>query len=101
MSGPLLSPETERRVLLLFPVEQRDEVRRLLVEECGNNLPFLEKLDAAGLERYRFAALKLSEGELPKLKRAIEVAKVDWRDLLVAAGFGHDVREYERWLPRS
>lgn len=99
MSAIPLSPETERRLIIVFRAEQRVEARRMLMEECGNNLPFLEKLDAQGLERYRYAALKLSEGDLEKLRRAVQVAKEDWRDLLVAAGFGHDVRAHERWLP--
>ncbi len=96
-----LSPETQRRLEILFREEHRAEAARLLAEECGNNLPFLEKLDERGLERVRFAALKLSEGDLTKLRRAVEVAKEDWRDLLVAAGFGHDTRAHEQWFPTT
>lgn len=93
-----LSPETMKRVMRLFAPEQVDAAARLLVEQCGNNLPFLDKLDAVGLERYRFAALKLSEGRLDKLRAAVELARIDWRDLLVNAGFADDVRTHERWL---
>jgi hypothetical protein len=39
-------------------------------------------------QRFQFAVLKLSEGKMDKLDEAIELAKVDWRDLLAAAGFG-------------
>ena len=38
--------------------------------ECGNNLPFLEKIDKHGLERFRFAALKLGYGKLDELRSA-------------------------------
>jgi hypothetical protein len=51
------------------------------------------------LERFRFSALKLSGGKLDKLRQAVELAQQDWRDLLMAAGFGDDVTEHERWLP--
>ena len=97
--APALSPETERRVAALFAEKTRSEVRALLVNECGNNLPFCQDLDEFRLERIRFAALKLSGGDPQKLKRAIRMAKRDWRDLLMAAGFAHDVTAHERWLP--
>jgi hypothetical protein len=92
-----LSPETRRRLDMLFAPENRAAAEQLLVDECGNNLPFLHELNQFQLERFRFAALKLSEGRLPDLEQAIGLAKRDWRDLLMAAGFGDDVTEHERW----
>ena len=96
-----LSADAEERVCLLFPPEQRDEVRAMLVEECGNNLPFCQELDSSQLDRFQFAALKLSEGDLVKLRSAISLAKQDWRDLLVASGFGNDHTEHRRWKPEK
>ncbi len=65
-----------------------------MFEQCGNNLPFLENVDER-IERFQFAALKLSEGKLSELDRAIALAKADWRDLLMAAGFGEvDIVRY-------
>jgi hypothetical protein len=29
----------------------------------------------------------------------VELAKIDSRDVLVAAGFGNDVRAHESWFP--
>lgn len=51
------------------------------------------------LERFRFAALKYSDGKLPLLEGAVQLAKEDWRDLLLAAGFGYDVEAHGRWEP--
>jgi hypothetical protein len=93
-----LSAQTLRRAAIVFAPADLEQAHRLLVEECGNNLPFCERLDAHQLERVRFAALKLSGGRLDELRRAIALAKTDWRDLLMAAGFGQDVRAHERWL---
>jgi len=102
MSASGISPETQRRLDILFlRPEDRAEAARLLAEECGNDLPFLEDLDERGLERFRFAALKLSGGDLSRLRSAIELAKTDWRDLLMAAGFGHDVRAHASWMPAT
>ena len=97
----MLSPETWERINLLFSAEEREEVATLLDEQCGNNLPFLGRLNEYELERYRFAALKLSGGSLPQLHRAIKTAQTDWRDLLMVAGFGHDVHAHETWLPEG
>jgi hypothetical protein len=101
MVASQLSAETEKRISLLFPRNEQPLVRTILCEECGNNLPFLENLDERKLERFQFAALKLSEGRLDKLDWAIALAKTDWRDLLMSAGFGEDVNAHKSWLPEQ
>jgi hypothetical protein len=101
MTTPVLSSETRRRLDILFRGEEREEAARLLAEQCGNNLPFLEKLDEHGLERFQFAALKLSGGDLSRLRSAIDLARTDWRDLLMAAGFGEDTRAHLFWIPTT
>jgi len=93
----ILSKTTEQIVEKLFSVAEQDEVREILVNQCGNNLPFLAEADEHKLERFRFAVLKLSQGNLEELHRAVQLAKVDWRDLLMAADFGHDVKAHEKW----
>jgi hypothetical protein len=88
MAAFQLSDETEKRMSLLFPPSQQQFVRTILFEECGNS------------ERLHFAALKLSEGRLDRLEHAIALAKVDWRDLLMAAGF-EEVDAHTSWLPEQ
>jgi hypothetical protein len=98
--GPPLSPETIRRVDILFLAEDRQRAKTLLYERCGNNLPFLEKKDMYQLERFRFAALKYSDGNLPMLEAAVKLAQGDWRDLLMASGFAHDIEGHRQWEPK-
>ena len=86
---------------LLFAASHRGVATKLLVSECGNNLPFMEAASASALDRFRLAALKLSSGTVKGLRSAIALAKSDWRDLLMAAGFGHDVNAHRKWLPKS
>jgi hypothetical protein len=93
-----LTQRTLDHVAALFPTA-KEQVVEILLRDCGNNLPFLEKADALALERPRFAVLKLSNGRFDKLKSAIELAKTDWRDLLMAAGFGEDVEAHLKWHP--
>jgi hypothetical protein len=99
METPSLSNEVKFRITRLFPPEQQEKVRQLLHNDCGNNLPFQKSVDASGLDRVRFAVLKLSDGNMDKLEEAIRIANQDWRDALVWAGFGDDVYAHEEWLP--
>jgi hypothetical protein len=98
MNGPPLSFETTRRLEQVFPPQLRADAALLLAGECGWNLPFCENATPTSLERIRFAALKLSNGTMSGLLAAIQVAQIDWRDLLVAAGFADDVNTHVRWL---
>ncbi len=99
--GTELSPRTRHHVATLFAPALRQHASALLIEHCGNNLPFLDTLDAVALERYRFAALKMSQGNIEKLRQAVALAQTDWRDLLVAAGFANDTRAHESWSPET
>ena len=101
MGTPLLSSETERRIALLFHPEQQDMVRIILLERCANNFPLLMDCDEIAMERFHFAALKLSDGNVDKLRSAVNLAKTDWRDLLGAAGFARDINVHKSWLPEQ
>jgi hypothetical protein len=92
-----LSPEIEKRIELLFEPEDREEVRCLLVKECGENIPMWK---SAGLERLRLAVLKLSEGKVDRVRQWVNEAKIDFRDVLMAAGFG-DGESHKAWMPLS
>jgi hypothetical protein len=99
MTNLLLSKETEKRLKLLFPPKEQDLVRTELLEECSNTLLGLEDVDGTTLYRLHFAVLKLSNGDFNKFRMAIQLAKTDLRDLLMAAGFGENVVAHELWLP--
>jgi hypothetical protein len=55
--------------------------------------PAVQNASEVALERFQFAALKLSDGNLDKLNRAVDLANRDWRDLLMAAGFGERIEQ--------
>jgi hypothetical protein len=90
--------ETTRAVIrrLFTPADHR-VVEDLLVEQCGPNLPLTDLWDEPQFERLRLAVLKLSDGDLAALRRAVGVAQVDWRDVLVAAGFGNSLEGHHQW----
>ena len=99
MTSVPLSRATADLLETLFSKVDRSDAQRLLVERCGSNLPGFADADPQSLERIRFAALKLSRGDLAALASAVDLANTDWRDLLVSAGFAHDVNAHKSWIP--
>jgi hypothetical protein len=89
MATPL-SDVTADLIVQLFSSADRELVSTLLLGECGDHLPLLSSADSAAIERIRFAVLKLSGGD-NALQRSVDLAKTDWRDVLVAASFDSDV----------
>ena len=94
MSAPLTAAIAQRTAIFFGP-DDIELVSSLLTDECGSNLPEHPEL----LERIRCGVLKLSHGDLNALGRAIDLAKRDWRDALVFAGFGDDIKAHESWWP--
>ena len=93
-----LSKRTERRIEALFSDADRATVVRHLEEDCADNIGWSDATPD-GLERVRFAVLKLSAGDLEELISALVLAQTDWRDALVSAGFGYDPNAHVRWRP--
>ena len=73
-----------------FPEKERVDAIRLLENECGSNLLRSNSDTLEGLERIRMAVVKLAQGRLPELRRQIEVAKRDWRDVINWAESSHE-----------
>ena len=96
-----LTPAVIQKIEALFPPESREAVGRLIAERCGADLPLSTHMrsDPAGFDRIRFAVLKLSGGNLQRLRQEIDGAHIDWRDTLMAAGFGEDIHAHLRWNP--
>jgi hypothetical protein len=95
-----LTALTKRHVAALFAPAEVAEAEQLLACECAENLPLVADPSPEGLERLRFAAIRLSDGALPRLREAIALAKTDWRDLLVAADFADDGQAHRTRRPR-
>jgi len=89
-----LTPLVRGQIRPLFRAGEQDEVVRLLAEVCGPGLPGASRGVSA---RVQCAALKVSAGRMDRLYDAIALAQTDWRDLLVAAGFAHDVNARLNW----
>ena len=95
-----LTARTKDHVATLFAPADGEAAMNLLLSDCGSRLPFLTNSSPESLERVRFAVLRISGGDLDRLRSAVALAKSDWRDVLVAAGFAEDVKAHSRWTPR-
>ena len=105
-----------------FAPQLQEEAIRALATGCTFGLPFIETAEA--LERVRLAVIKVADGDLSELGRQIEVAKVDWRDVINDAEYPEasslffmdydnldakakdevetrDRQQYLRWLEKS
>lgn len=68
-----------------FAPQDRREVMELLVNECGRNLPQKADATSRSLDQIRLAVLKLANGNLDELRRQLQTAKSDWRDVILEA----------------
>ena len=53
--------------------------------------------DEFPFDRIMLAVYKYGKSKRDKLSKALELAKVDWRDLLVAAKFANNVEAHNNW----
>jgi len=94
-----ISTDTNRRVEVLFPAEDHETVRDILLTECGDNLPLVDPTFELLAERIRFAVIKLSGGKVTELHKWVGRAKTDWRDVLLEAGFASGIEDHLDWWP--
>ena len=100
LTGPLLQAATLERLEALFQGDERERVAATLFKRCGYSLSsdWDDSYDPL-IERIRCACLKLSGGTLEGLEDGLRLARTDWRDLLVAAGFAEDESAHLAWCP--
>jgi hypothetical protein len=94
-----ISDGTRQRIHALFPESDWGQVEQVLRERCGDTLPLVDASRAGLADRIRYAVLKLSCGRTPELEHHVALAARDWRDVLLAAGFGHDPAAHLTWMP--
>ncbi|MBD3675917.1 MAG: hypothetical protein HUJ26_20605 [Planctomycetaceae bacterium] len=93
-----LSEKTSQAAAVLFSEPVRTRIMTRLLQEVSDNIPWHENSNPERLERIRFSILKLIAEDAAKEDNAFRLAKKDWRDLLMEAGFGHATVEHEKWF---
>ena len=69
----------------LFTENDAVVVKALLIEKCNDNLPFYSKMPKSEIDRIHLAVIKMSNGSYADLSSTVEVACIDWRDVLMNA----------------
>src|SRR6266702_581358 len=69
-----------------FPVEEHGLVKEIMDERCGRTIPFQREATAGELEYIRLCVLRLSKGNLSELRKCVDLANIDRRDVFLAAG---------------
>ena len=87
-----MDAQTRARLDALFAPGDREAARRLLADHPLADHPRF-------LQRIHFAALKLSNSRLDKLRHWIEQAQLDWRDVLVSEEFADSTTAHLDWAP--
>ena len=100
-SGILLSQAVREKIDLVFAPHLRDEASQMIQHDCGFSLPLFRTIKPDDYDRIRFAVIKLSKGNLEALKQVIAEAHIDWRDVLMGAGFGYDIEAHLHWIPNQ
>jgi len=91
-----LSSDTQTLVTRLFPPADQTAIARALEEHCTGNPR--HGYTPEKLERLRFAVLKLSRGDREAFDKALADARLDFRDVLMGAGFGTDLDAHRKWF---
>lgn len=89
---------TTRHVLrVVFPPNLWEQVETTLAIDCGPEQVHSRYFDGEAMERIWLATLKLSDGSITAFENAVLLAQIDWRDVLLGAGFGSDLEAHIKW----
>ena len=92
-----LSKKCLKVVERLFEEPRRSHIACRLVEGVSENIPFCDKHKSEDMDRIRFSIMKLLTEPGQEEDSVFELSKIDWRDLFMAAGFGHTATEHLKW----
>jgi hypothetical protein len=81
-----LTPAVIGEISKHFPAEEQELIEQILDKECGRTIPFCREATARDLEHIRVCVLRLSKGNLSELRSWVQLANIDQRDVLLAAG---------------
>lgn len=100
-TGVPLTQAVRDKIGLVFADGDRQQAADLIQNHCGSGLPLMDSMEPDDYDRIRFAVIKLSNGGIGSLRKRIDEANTDWRDVLVGAGFAWDETAHLRWHPES
>jgi hypothetical protein len=95
----MLGPLTNELIQKTCPTSHQQAVGNLLSDQCSVSLPGVgippEWIDV--IDRVQLATIRGSSWNIEKLKSNVSLANSDWRDVLMAAGFGENLTAHTLW----
>jgi len=87
-----------KKIVLHYHQSDADTVLLVLQKYCEYMAQFLDgDPNPESYERFCLAIMKLGKSSKIKITQAIELGKIDYRDLLVGAGFGNSITLHNQW----
>jgi hypothetical protein len=94
-----LSADTERLINHLFPTVAVIRLKKRLLEEVSENIPFCDNESSNGMERIRFSVIRLIyEGNMSE-DDIFKLAYIDWRDLFMSADH-ENTEAHKNWAEK-
>ena len=81
----------------VFPPNLWERVETTLMIDCGPAQIHSQDFDGEAMERIWLATLKLSDRSITAFENAVLLVQIDWRDVLLGAGFGNDLDAHIKW----
>ncbi len=97
LEGIALSERTRSLISKMFSKSDGIVISDMLYRAVSANISFCANSSPEDMERIRFAILKMTKHSPLNLAVGIYLAQSDWRDLLMAAGFGDDATQHMIW----
>lgn len=96
----LVSDKSKAIAEKFFPNESASVIAQLQ-EYCEYLSEFFsEESQPETYERFCLAILKIAKTSNEKFNKAVELGKIDYRDLLVSAGFGNSITIHNDWASK-
>jgi hypothetical protein len=92
-----LTTDTKRVAEALFSSEDAERMKERLRTETADKSAFHAFNTAESRERIWLAIIKMCKETLDPWDEWFDLAKSDWRDLLMAADFGRDTKAHVKW----
>jgi hypothetical protein len=95
----MLGKLTKELIINCCPAPKQHEIGELLSLQCSNNLPGVGDTPEWNelVDRIQLAVIRASSWETEKIKKSVSFANLDWRDLLICAGFGENLLAHKVW----
>ena len=95
----MLGELTKELINICCPALKQPEVSELLSRECSKSLPGVGDTPEwyELIDRIQLATIRGSAWQIEKIKESVSLAHLDWRDLLMGAGFGESLLAHKDW----